>query len=912
MTISTLLSQNTTLLKIGKKTYIYNAPGAQSAYLILDKVTSSNDASVVFRDAGAVKGEVGTAADDDVHLKVATGSAGSETFVDAIILKNTTGYVYVPLWLGVGTVPAQQFHVASAAGTAARTLGKLENTSGGGAGFEFKGSVGGTSEADWSLMTDIALNGGNNIGLFDNAVGYPPRLMADANGRIVIGSDTAGTATNNSVDVVGSIRTRGTNYTNLGSLNWCGTLSTTGSPTGQTYAVNDVVMDASGNLYRCTVAGNPGTWTGVGSNNLNALSFNLARNYKVSSGGAITTGTAAFSDTSNTFTSADVGKYITIVGAGAAGVDFTTTISAIVTSTAVTLAANASTTVSGATYGYGTDDGPAINNAITAAATLGGTVSLPPGNYAIATSIAPTNNVRIEGAGWGATILYPFGTAACIDKIATSGAPLTNSYLSKFCIDGARQSGSYNVGTKGIFIQYMSQCTIQDVLVRNCVATGIGTDFLTNGTKIDNCIAINNGRLNQGGGSGAGSNGIGIGTGQHSVEDFIVTNCYASGNGRYGIMIESQTGTTSRGMRFIGCYSVSNYGCGFTDAGGSGAQFIGCVSAQNNQDGFAVDNGTIGATAQPGGNTMFVGCESIANSRYGFTYNPTATNSTNASGTGNITWVGCKAWNNTSLGWYINPISGHAVSGIYLTGCDATGNGTSAIQFNQSCSDIVINGCKFRSNGQNSGTNNFGVNLNTGTLTNFQMTGCRVWDDGGTQHQAYAVNLASGTTISTGMIANNDFRGNLTGFLSNAGTLTSCIIEKNPGGPVTIAYASTINTDCSVGDEFEVTLTGAMTLANPTNMVDGQTVRWRFTQDATGGRVLTLGTAFNGIFNLTVAANAVDVMQANYNAATSKWDVLNPRSSLATAGSGAPGTITGQKAGDAYFDLVTGNFYTYS
>lgn len=912
MNISTLLTQTNTLLVVGQHTYPYHAAGAQSGYVIVDKVTTGNDASVVFRDAGAIKGEVGIPADDDVHFKVATGSPGSETFVDAVILKNATGYVYVPLQLGVGTVPTVPLHIA-ASSSGGRVEAKIENTNttsstSSGTQLEFKGNA---SAVDWIFGTDFGENGNNNFFIQDSNNGL--RQFMDSSGRTVFGDSTATTVTAGSLETVGSIKVRGTNYTGLGALNLTGVLSTVGSPTTGTYAVGDVVMDSAVNFYRCTVAGTPGTWTGGGNGVTNALTFSLARNYKVSSGGVIAGGSlGTLTDTSNTFTSADVGKLITVVGAGAAGVDLSTTIATFASSTSVTLTVSATTAVSAATYAYGTDDGPAINSAITAAATLGGTVSLPPGNYAIGTSIVPANNVRIDGAGWGSTILYPFGTTPCIDKIASSGSPLTNVYLSKFCIDGVRQAGAYNVATKGIFIQYMSQCTIQDVLVRNCVATGIGTDFLTNGTKIDNCIAIGNGRLNQGGGSGAGSNGIGIGVGQHTVEDFTVTNCYAASNGRYGIMIESQTGTTSRGMRFVGCYSVSNYGSGFTDAGGSGAQFIGCISAQNAQDGFCVDNGTVGATAQPGGNTMFIGCESIANTRYGFTYNPTATNSTSASGAGNITWVGCKAWNNTSLGWYLNPISGHAVSGLYLTGCDATGNGTSGIEINQSCSDVVLSGCKLRSNGQNSGTNNFGVYVNTGTVTSFQMTGCRVWDDGGTQHQAYAVALASGTTISTGMITGNDFRGNLTGVLSNAGTLTSCVIEKNPGGPYALTYASTLNTDCSLGDEFEVTLTGAATLANPTNMVDGQNMKWRFTQDATGGRVLTLGTAFNGIFTLSTAANAVDYLSATYNAATTNWDISNSRSSLVDFGTGAPGTITGQKVNDVYIDFNTGNFYQYS
>ncbi|MEU7904103.1 hypothetical protein [Actinoplanes sp. NPDC049118] len=44
--------------------------------------------------------------------------------------------------------------------------------------------------------------------------------------------------------------------TNLG---WCGYLAIAGAPTSGTWAVNDVVVTLTG-IYRCTVAGTPGTW----------------------------------------------------------------------------------------------------------------------------------------------------------------------------------------------------------------------------------------------------------------------------------------------------------------------------------------------------------------------------------------------------------------------------------------------------------------------------------------------------------------------------------------------------------------------------------------------------------------------------------------------------------------------------
>lgn len=99
--------------------------------------------------------------------------------------------------------------------------------------------------------------------------------------------------------------------------------------------------------------------------------------------GAITSGLSAFTSAAAAFTANDVGKVIVIVGAGAAGVDLTTTISAFVSATAVTLTAAAGSTVSGKDYSYGTDDTTAIQNAITAAGAVSGTVFSPKGLYII-------------------------------------------------------------------------------------------------------------------------------------------------------------------------------------------------------------------------------------------------------------------------------------------------------------------------------------------------------------------------------------------------------------------------------------------------------------------------------------------------------------------------------------------------
>jgi hypothetical protein len=541
-----------------------------------------------------------------------------------------------------------------------------------------------------------------------------------------------------------------------------------------------------------------------GSLVLNVKDYGALANYATSTTGAITTGTAIFTDTTHgAFSAGSVGQYITVVGAGAAGIDFSTTILSVQSGTQVTLNANASTTVSGATYAFGTSDTVAINAAITAASTTGATVYFPPGGYVLGATITPANNVSLVGAGIGTTTLWPFGTTAAVLLQATSGNPLTNFTMAHLTIDGARQAGAYSVSIKGIFIQYTSHMTLDDLIVQNCIATGIGTDFLTNGTTIHNCRAIGNGRTNQGGGSGAGSNGIGIGVGQHAVEDWVVSDCVASGNGRYGIMMESQTGTTSYGMRITNCYSTANFNHGYGDAGGNGAVWTGCIAYANNSDGFSIDNGTIGATAQPGGNDLYVGCEAISNSRYGFSYQPSASNSTSVAGAGNHTYSGCKAYGNSSLGFNINSVASHPVSGMTYLGCEAYSNNAAGLEVQQVSNDIKISNCKFNANGQTSSTSKYGIMFNA-SVTGLQIADCRAWDDGGTQKQAYGLYVASGVTLTTAHIANNDFRGNLTGAVNQLGTLTSCYLDNNVG------YAPASR---SVGPRSSVSLPGD-TVAN--------------------------------------------------------------------------------------------------
>lgn len=106
--------------------------------------------------------------------------------------------------------------------------------------------------------------------------------------------------------------------------------------------------------------------------------------------------------------------------------------------------------------------------------------------------------------------------------------------------------------------------------------------------------------------------------------------------------------------------------------------------------------------------------------------------------------------------------------------------------------------------------------------------------------------------------------GSLT--LANAAKLASAqsFTAAQRGAVVALTDASSIATDMALGNNFSVTLGGNRTLANPTNLVAGQSGVIVITQDGTGSRTLAYGNYFkfsNGTApTLTTTASAVDVL----------------------------------------------------
>jgi hypothetical protein len=97
--------------------------------------------------------------------------------------------------------------------------------------------------------------------------------------------------------------------------------------------------------------------------------------------------------------------------------------------------------------------------------------------------------------------------------------------------------------------------------------------------------------------------------------------------------------------------------------------------------------------------------------------------------------------------------------------------------------------------------------------------------------------------------------------------------------PSAVTFSATAMTvNCALSNVFTTTFTANVTVA-PTfsNLIDGQTINWFITQDASGSRTITWpssfkwagGSTFIGV--LSTSANAVDLLVATYRSSTGFW-----------------------------------------
>lgn len=185
----------------------------------------------------------------------------------------------------------------------------------------------------------------------------------------------------------------------------------------------------------------------VGVYNVKSPTYGALGDGTGATGGSINSASAALTVTGAAFVSGVAGMTIVVPGAGAAGVDLVTTILTRTDATHVTLAAAASTSVSGVEVLYGTNDTAAVQAALTAACAaasgststaksqnVGADVYFPPGVYLVTSlTLQPSGagnnalfNFRVYGAGGATRIATISPTADVLTLKGDSSSALTN------------------------------------------------------------------------------------------------------------------------------------------------------------------------------------------------------------------------------------------------------------------------------------------------------------------------------------------------------------------------------------------------------------------------------------------------------------------------------------------------------
>jgi hypothetical protein len=148
-------------------------------------------------------------------------------------------------------------------------------------------------------------------------------------------------------------------------------------------------------------------------------------------------------------------------------------------------------------------------------------------------------------------------------------------------------------------------------------------------------------------------------------------------------------------------------------------------------------------------------------------------------------------------------------------------------------------------------------------------------DDLGTTGVRWA-NLFVDAITATDQITATGFTGTLDGILGSGAAAAANVTTLGStaaitGGTIILAATDTdtsntgsVTIDFSAHQNFVLTLTGNVTLANPSTEAVGQAGVFVFIQDGTGSRTLSLGTDYespaSGGITLSTAAAAVDVV----------------------------------------------------
>ncbi len=461
----------------------------------------------------------------------------------------------------------------------------------------------------------------------------------------------------------------------------------------------------------------------------------------------------------------------------------------------------------GATGNGSTDDTTAIQNAINAEASTGGTVYFPPGTYLITSTLNVTNPVVLEGVGYGS---YIHGTTnnALVQITQTSNVKITNlRFANTFTPDGS------SFGFNDIRAQYATDSAV----FNNYFTAGRGALIMTASLRFQ---FINNSCLNMtdfcvSGGQSNGTNSSdllisgnsstnastdGVSGPPHDINledtnNSIVQDNVLTDDGGFTEFTASAIQVTSNHNPVSGDIIQNNsihetpaatVNYGVTFGGTNSTAWVSGISILNNTiDGYAYD---IGNPNTGTASAILIEGNNLTNFQYGGIYiNPGSPISASYKITGN-TIIG--PGNNLPTGTYGIRLSN--INGASITDNTVASSAASGIAVFGSSQTTITGNVVYDSDQKgNTNSDSAGIDVNTQGSINPNsntITNNSIYDDQPTHTQRYGIYIIS--TASGNYLSNNTFSGNSVANVSAPSDTTQT--ENNTGdGSLTFAAGGT-------------------------------------------------------------------------------------------------------------------------
>lgn len=230
-------------------------------------------------------------------------------------------------------------------------------------------------------------------------------------------------------------------------------------------------------------------------NIFNVASYGAKGDAKIVNDAVVKNASTALESAEAAFTNADVGKVVTVAGAGAAGAGLNTTIVSVAAGVA-TMAAEAKVTSGAHRCVFGTDDSAAVAAAVTALGSAPG-VLLVPGKSISGKVVLRTGQV-LRGLGYEISALiakaalndnlvetFEFATLSGTD---TTASPY-NIQIENIRLDGNRQGQTGNEGgpakSAHVIAKYAYGCTLKNVRVGYARQVGIWSEWSLSGPALN-------------------------------------------------------------------------------------------------------------------------------------------------------------------------------------------------------------------------------------------------------------------------------------------------------------------------------------------------------------------------------------------------------------------------------------------